>query len=120
MSRRSPTRGEGGAAVVMGSILVVLLTVFAVICAGLVAVVVVQRKAQAAADLAALAGAGALQAGQVPCDAAVRIAAGNGVRDVTCSVAGAVVEVVVRVRLPRIPGAPVVRARARAGPGSPG
>lgn len=64
------------------------------------AAVVLQSRADAAADAAALAGADALALGRTPA-AAIEAASGaagdNGARLVSCSCAGAVAEVVVRM-----------------------
>lgn len=81
------------------------------------AVFVAHRTAQSAADLAALAGANALQVSEDPCAAASAIADRNDARLESCEVAGEDVTVTVRVEGPRWlgqPGNPV--AEARAGP----
>jgi secretion/DNA translocation related TadE-like protein len=75
------------------------------------------RRAQAAADLAALAAAADLQRGADGCSAGVRIATANGARLVGCDILGEDVTVTVRVRGPRWLGASGdLTARARAGP----
>ena len=101
---------------------------FAVACLGLVvllgaalgvagAMVVDHRRAQAAADLAALAGAAALADGGDGCDAAGRIAVGNGSALTDCAVEGADVRVTVVVHGPGWLGAQGdLAAQARAGP----
>lgn len=84
------------------------------------AVFVAHRTAQSAADLAALAGADALQVSGDACAAAARIADRNGATLESCEIAGEDVTVTVRVEGPRWlgqPGDPV--AEARAGPTGP-
>ena len=86
--------------------------------AGVAALVVVQRQAQAAADLAALAGAVASAEGGDACSAAAGNARANGATLVDCTDAEGDVRVRVEVPGPEIPGgAPLVGAEARAGPG---
>lgn len=80
--------------------------------------VTAQRRAQAAADLAALAAAGALPAGGDGCAEATRIAAANSASLDSCSVTGQNAWVQVSVPGPQWPGWRVrVDAEARAGPG---
>ena len=110
-------RGEGGSA-----------TPFAVAALGLVlfvgaalgvvtALVAAHRSAQAAADLASLAGATSLQRHADACAAAARVAAANGAALEVCSVAGEGVTVTVRVAGPHWLGQVAdLRAEARAGP----
>ncbi len=82
--------------------------------AGVTALVVDHRRAQSAADLAALAGAGSPAD---PCAAAARIAVANGARLVDCAPAGADLVVTVAVTSAAWPGrALTVSAQARAGP----
>jgi len=90
------------------------------------ALVVAHRRAQAAADLAALAGARSLAAGRVghpgrdPCSAAAEVANANGAALVTCGVEGSDVVVEVRVSGPRWLGQDRdLAASARAGPSGP-
>jgi secretion/DNA translocation related TadE-like protein len=79
-------------------------------------VLVAQRRAAAAADLAALAGAVAGQHGQEPCPAARRMAGLGEATLASCAVDGERVRVVTAVEL-RIAGHDLtVRARAHAGP----
>lgn len=81
------------------------------------AVVATHRSAQAAADLASLAGAGALQRQADACAAAARVADANGAALEDCSVAGEDVTVTVRVTGPHWLGQVAdLRAEARAGP----
>lgn len=83
------------------------------------AIVRTHRSAQAAADLAALAGAEAAVHGRAACPTASDLAGRNGSRLVDCTVAGTVVTVEVEVVGPRIVGRRFdVSAQARAGPGA--
>lgn len=104
----------GGATVLVVAMAGVLLFVTT----GLSAVgglVTAQRRAQAAADLAALAGAAS--PGDA-CAGSARIAAANHAVLAHCEVRGRDVLVTVTVRGPRLPGRDVlVTAEARAGPG---
>jgi len=85
-------------------------------CAVAAAVVVDHRRAQAAADLAALAGAQASSRGEEPCGRAAAIAAANAARLVECSSGPADVRVLVEVeRSGRWAALLDVRAEARAG-----
>lgn len=75
------------------------------------------RRAQSAADLAALAAAAAVQTGGDGCSAGGRIAAANGAALAGCTVSGMDVSVTVRVAGPRWLGSSGdLEARARAGP----
>lgn len=100
----------------------VLLTVALVVAAG-VALVVDHRRAQAAADLAALAGAETLAPGGasgVPggaCAAARAVADANGARLTGCTVLGRDLRVRVVVDGPSVAGlSAALEAEARAGP----
>lgn len=109
--------GDRGAATVLAvSFLGVLVLVGAAL--GVVgAMVVAHRSAQSAADLAALAGAGAVADGADPCAAAASLAADNGARLHRCTVTVRDVTVEVTVPGPRWLGQPHdLTARARAGP----
>lgn len=78
--------------------------------------VTAQRRAQAAADLAALAGADALD--DDACRTARRLARANGAALDVCEVHGFEVRVSVSVPGPTLPGRDLrVSAEARAGPG---
>ena len=84
---------------------------------GVAAIVLTQRTAQAAADLAALAGASSAAAGADACAAAGRIADANGAVLAHCEVAAMIVTIAVRVDGPRLVGRRYdVTAQARAGP----
>jgi secretion/DNA translocation related TadE-like protein len=82
------------------------------------AIVVAHRRAQAAADLAALAGATALQRAADACDQAGSVATANHARLSACRVAGQDVIVTVQVDGPHWLGQRgSLSAMARAGPG---
>ncbi|MCW2785111.1 MAG: hypothetical protein JWP74_1628 [Marmoricola sp.] len=101
---------------VLGIGLVGLLTVIALICAAAVALVGAHRRIQAAADLAALAGAASAQSGGQACAAARRIAERNGATSSTCRVDGAVVSVTTTLAIPVLGAARSLTTQARAGP----
>lgn len=109
-------RDERGVAVVVALGLLAVLVFVAAVSAGTVGVVVTHRRAQAAADLAALAGAAALQRGEDPCLAATRIARRHDARLGHCLVEGQTLAVTTTVALPSVLGGRLVPARARAGP----
>ena len=93
-----------------------LLLVAAAIATG-EALVVAHRRAQSAADLAALAGAHAVQQTRDPCTAAAAIAAANGAQLSACAVDGYEVTITTTVSGPRWLGASgELAARAKAGP----
>ena len=76
-----------------------------------------QRRAAVAADLAALAGAAAVQRGADGCPAAARVAVANSAVVTRCRVAGEEVHLEVRTESVRLFGRLVrPRAEARAGP----
>ncbi len=115
MRRRGAGRAdEAGATVLVVAMAGVLMFVML----GLAAaggLVTAQRRAQSAADLAALAGAGALDSA---CAEAARIAADNAAVLDRCTVDASEVRVVVSVDGPNVPwGGVKVSAEARAGPG---
>ncbi|GAB3263398.1 hypothetical protein GCM10027425_27830 [Alteromonas gracilis] len=106
-----------GAATVWAAGLLLLVTFVALTLAGVGGVLVAHRQAQAAADLAALAGAGALQEGQDSCTVADVIAARNGASLIDCREEGAEVVVSVEVEAAGVPAGPWrLVGRARAGP----
>jgi len=81
------------------------------------AMVVAHRRAQSAADLAALAAASATAGGRPACDRAEDVAGLNGAVLTACTVAGRVVTVTVRVPGPHWLGQQAdFTAEARAGP----
>jgi secretion/DNA translocation related TadE-like protein len=111
------TPDDRGAATVLGvALLGVLLLVGAAL--GVVAAMVeAHRVAQSAADLAALAGAGAASDGSDGCAAAARVATANGAELTGCWPAGRDVRVEVTVAGPRWLGQDGdLVAAARAGP----
>lgn len=79
-------------------------------------VLVAQRRAASTADLAALAGAVAIQTGLEPCDAARRLAALSGTTVAGCRVEGEQVRLTTEVALTIAGHDLTVRARAHAGP----
>ena len=117
MSGAERTRGEDGVATVLAVTLAGLLAVVAVVAGAVVGLVDAHHRAEAAADLAALAGAGALVQGADACVVAATIARRNGAEVVSCRPSGSTVSVVVSVAAPGgLAGLPSLEARARAGP----
>jgi secretion/DNA translocation related TadE-like protein len=117
--RRRPRQPARGSATVLAVVLVAVLATAAVLVACVGGVVADQRRLESAADLAALAAAGAAQAGESPCFAAGTSARRNGARLASCAVDGEVVTVrVVRSRV--VLGRAIqLSSRARAGPAPP-
>ena len=117
-TRRPGRRGqtEEGAGTVLAVAMMGLLVTVTVATTGAVGVVATHRRAQAAADLSALAGAAALQDGGDACGRAGTIAHRNGARLRSCRVEGwnVAVEVASTLRLPG--GSLDLPARGRAGP----
>jgi secretion/DNA translocation related TadE-like protein len=121
MRTRGPGAGrpgrEAGSATMLAITLTVLLTVVAVGVSVLGGLLVDQRRAAAAADLAALAGAGAAQQGRPGCAAAGAVAVRNDARLGVCQEHAGVLTLTVTRQVQVGFGAVVtVRARARAGP----
>ena len=111
---RHGQRGSASLLVVTLSGLVLLIGLAA---AFVTATAAAHRRAQSAADLAALAGAVARQRGDDACGGAADMAGGNGAELVTCELLGDDVRVTVRVPSPELAGHTwEVLARARAGP----
>lgn len=110
-----PGRDESGAATVFGLGLMGVLMCLAVAFAFAVGVVATHRQAEAAADLAALAGAQAVQQGRDGCAQAAHVAARNGAALDRCGRQGFNVLVTVSVPFRAVPGHRE-KARARAGP----
>lgn len=107
---------EVGAGTVLGLAMAGLLLFVTVAVSGAVAIVGRHRVAQSAADLAALAGAGALQEGRDPCKSAAVLARRNQARLTGCRVSGWQVEVTI-VSEARVWGRrQQLAARGRAGP----
>lgn len=110
-------RPETGIATIWGLAIIGILMLLAAVSAGVVSLIGARHQAEAAADLAALAGAKAAVDGEDACDAARRIAAANGGALIRCDVEGEIVEVRVQVEGPRLLGESwVLTGRARAGP----
>lgn len=105
--------GERGAGTVLVLGLVAVVVILLTALTMLVRVTDARGRAQAAADLGALAAAAALQRGEEPCVVAARAVDANGARLVQCAVTAP--EVVVRADVDVGP-ALSASARARAGP----
>jgi secretion/DNA translocation related TadE-like protein len=115
---RSGARAERGAVTVLAVAMLGLLLLIAGALGVAEAMVVAHRRAQAAADLGALAGARAIQQAGDPCAAATSVATGNGAMLDSCRVEADDVVVTVRVTGPRWLGSRGdLSAQARAGPG---
>lgn len=119
--RRPELDAESGSATVW-----VLIASGLVLAAGLLAIllsaaVLTRHRAEAAADLAALAAAdAALQGPAAACGRARRVAAAGGATLVSCALLDATAEVVVRLPATGVLGRlPPVQARSRAGPAPP-
>jgi len=111
-----PREDRGSATVLVTACLGLLLLVGCAL-AVVAAMVAAHRTAQAAADLAALAGATAAQDGADPCAAAGSVATANGASLTRCAVAGDQVTVEVAVAGPHWLGQTHdLSAAARAGP----
>lgn len=114
---RPGPRDDRGAATVLVLAMAGMLMFVLVGLSAATGLVTAQRRAQAAADLAALAGAAALPRGVDGCGEAARISAANGAALVACSMLAREVWVQVTVPGPQWPGRRVrVSAEARAGP----
>jgi len=107
---------EDGVAVVMALGLMALLMLLAYLGGGAVALFAAHRQVQTAADLAALAGANALQSGGAPCEVAHQVAVRNGGELLHCVVQDSTILLVVERPVPALLGGRKVHARARAGP----
>ena len=110
------TRDECGAGTILALAMMGLILTVTVATSGVVGVVAGHRRAQAAADLAALAGATALQDGADACARAGHIAARNSTALGACVAEGWEVRVTV-VEEVALPGMTMeLKARGRAGP----
>lgn len=110
-------RSDDGAATVFGLALVALLVTVGLAGAVVAGAVLAHRRAQSAADLAALAAAQAAQGAGDPCAAAARVARRNHAVLGSCTMDGWAALVRVHVDGPRIVGVSMsLPARARAGP----
>jgi len=120
MRWRRPRRDEVGSAAAQTVVLLVAITVVALVGAAVGGVLVGHRRAASAADLAALAAAGALKPGEVAtsaCAEAARVSAANEAELVDCQVDGQEVQVLVHVDVTSLGGLTrAVPGRARAGP----
>jgi secretion/DNA translocation related TadE-like protein len=114
-------RGDGGGATVLVVAMAGVLMFVMVGLAGAGGLVTAQRRAQAAADLTALAGASALADVGGPtdaCAAAGRVAGRNAAVLDACTADGEAIRITVSVAGPDVPWREVrVTAEARAGPG---
>lgn len=114
---RGAARGDRGGATVFTAACVAVLLLVGSALAVVTAALVGHRKAQAAADLAALAAASARAEGSDGCSAGAAIAEANDVRQIACTSAGEVVTVKVSVPGPDwLAWSADLTARARAGP----
>jgi secretion/DNA translocation related TadE-like protein len=110
-------RSQDGAATVVATAMLGVLVTVTVATTGVVGVVAGHRRAQSAADLAALAGAAALQDGGDACERAGSIAQRNGATLRSCRVEDWDVSVRVAADGVRLPGGALqLEARGRAGP----
>lgn len=101
----------------LGTVLVAVLVVVTVVITVVGGAVADRRRVASAVDLAALAGASAVQAGRDGCAAARALARRNGARMTSCSVHGQDVTVRGARSTPPVLGHRfTVRAEARAGP----
>jgi secretion/DNA translocation related TadE-like protein len=111
------TRIERGSVIPFFAASFVLVALLSVILSVVGGAAVVSRRTHSAADLAALAGATALQHGRDACEAADRSARLNDVTVMVCEIEGQAVRVEVSRLAPRMFGRDlIVRASARAGP----
>lgn len=118
MTRSRSRHGEQGSATLLAVALLGVLVLVGVALGVVAAILHAHRQAQAAADLAALAGAAAVADGADACAAAGRIALANHAVLGACRVSGREVLVEVTVAGPRWLGHDGdLRGQARAGPG---
>lgn len=115
--RASSGREESGSATVLVVVHAAVLLLLGVAFSAVIALVHQHRVAQAAADLAALAGARANADGAGGCGQASAVARANRARLTACAVVDRDVRVTVHVDPPSWPvGLPDLSAQARAGP----
>lgn len=108
---------ERGSATVLALPLLGVLAVATILFGFVAGAVAAQRRAATAADLAALAGAAALQGGGDGCAEAAAVTVRNDAEVVACVVSGAELRVTVRAETAALFGRSLtVSARARAGP----
>ena len=116
-ARSSGPAPEDGAGSVLALAMLGVLVMVTLATGGVVGVVAAHRAAQTAADLAALAGAAALQDGGEACQQAALVARRNHARVRECRVEDWNVAVVVVANTARLPGGVLdLEARGRAGP----
>lgn len=118
---RAAAGADRGNATVLTAIGGAALLAVLIIALHIAGAVIARHRAEAAADLAALAGAVALQsaagsAAGAACQQAGRIAAANGGSLRSCEVSGLDLLVVVSVRNAAVPAMGQAEGRARAGP----
>lgn len=117
MSRRGAREERGAVTALAVAMLGILILIAAALAVG-EAMVVAHRRAQSAADLAALAAAEAIQHARDPCTAASEVATANGADLTGCTVETYDVTISATVTGPRWLGAHAdFAAQARAGPG---
>ncbi|WP_020577093.1 Rv3654c family TadE-like protein [Actinopolymorpha alba] len=118
--RTSPLGTERGSGSIWTLAVAAVLILAGLVSVTIVAVMSAGRRADTAADLAALsAAAGGPAAMDGACSVAARIAAAHQARLISCTLTGAVVDVVVEVRPRTLAGDLLtMRARAKAGPTS--
>jgi secretion/DNA translocation related TadE-like protein len=113
-----PTGSDAGAATVVAVSLAAVLLLIGMSAVFVTATATAHRRAQGAADLAALAGAATLQQAGDHCAAAAEVAAANDAALVSCSVRGQDVVLTVEVDGPDFLGHGFTpTGQARAGPG---
>ncbi|MDN5892987.1 MAG: flp pilus-assembly TadE/G-like family protein [Nocardioides sp.] len=111
-------RSESGSASMLVVSLIGVVLLLGMAAAFMTAGAAAHRRAQSGADLAALAGAVALQRGEDPCVAADRVAAENRARVTRCVVEDEDVVLEVDVESPEFGGHTfAIHGKARAGPG---
>lgn len=109
---------ERGSATVLALTLLGALGLAGLLLSFVAGVLVTQRRVEAAADLAALAGASALQRAGDGCAAAREVARRNGAEVVACRALGAELRVAVHAETAGLLGHSLtVSGQARAGPG---
>ncbi|WP_051266294.1 Rv3654c family TadE-like protein [Nakamurella lactea] len=114
---RGRKAADGGYATVLTAIGGAALLALLIIALQIGGAVIARHRAEGAADLAALAGATAVQSGTgSACQRAGAIAAANGGSVLSCELSGSDVLVVVVVRNQLLPAVGSAQGRARAGP----
>jgi secretion/DNA translocation related TadE-like protein len=112
--------GEAGVATVLACVIAMALIVVTGLVAEFGAALLARHRAEAAADLGALAGAGMVLSGQpTVCDRAAAVARSNGAAVQDCTLIGTDLLLTVTVAVRLGPLAATATARARAGPVGP-